>query len=203
MDDADRRARPLDALREPRRALALDDFGTGYSSLALPRALPVDSLKIDRSFVDGSAASRDGRGDRRARSSTWRTALGLDVVAEGVETDEQSRAAARLGCDRAQGYLFAPPMSAADLEELLAAGPVALLDPAADRRLRRWRRAGAVTALCAPAPSGADPARRAQRLAPGPTAASSHTSPRRRSTARRTTRCAASSRRPPASRRRG
>ena len=88
--------------------IALDDFGTGYSSLALLKDLPLDAIKIDRSFVRGL--------DERANQHLVRVVvaigaeLGLDVVAEGVETEEERRLLAELGCPRLQGYLFARPM---------------------------------------------------------------------------------------------
>ena len=86
--------------------IAIDDFGTGYSSLAYLKRFPVDVLKIDRSFVDGLGTGRRGRGDRRRRSSRMAHALGLHVVAEGVETPLQASELAALGCTIAQGYLW-------------------------------------------------------------------------------------------------
>jgi diguanylate cyclase (GGDEF)-like protein/PAS domain S-box-containing protein len=88
--------------------LAIDDFGTGYSSLAYLRRFPVDCLKIDQSFVSGL----DGDGDSRPIAAAiveMAHALGLRVVAEGVETPTQLEALVELGCDAAQGFLFAPP----------------------------------------------------------------------------------------------
>ena len=99
--------------------LAIDDFGTGYSSLAYLRRFPVDSLKIDRSFVSGL----DGDGDSRPIAAAiveMAHALGLRVVAEGVETSTQLEALIDLGCDAAQGFLFAPALPARQLEALLA-----------------------------------------------------------------------------------
>ena len=92
--------------------LAIDDFGTGYSSLRQLRALlPVDTLKIDKSFVDGIAD--DAR--RRRRSSTascaWPQSLGLQAVAEGVETAEQVDELRAWAARRGQGYHFARPAS--------------------------------------------------------------------------------------------
>jgi diguanylate cyclase (GGDEF)-like protein/PAS domain S-box-containing protein len=98
--------------------LALDDFGTGYSSLSLLQDLPVDTLKIDQSFVQSI-------GSESARSAFVRAiidlgeALGLAVVAEGVETAEHVAELRRLGCQVGQGFHFARPLAPADLERLL------------------------------------------------------------------------------------
>ena len=94
--------------------LSIDDFGTGYSSLAYLRKLPARELKIDRSFVLDLEASGDARAvvDAVIRLAH---ALSLKVVAEGVETEGQSKILRELGCDQLQGYLFARPMSAAAL----------------------------------------------------------------------------------------
>ncbi|WP_208029552.1 sensor domain-containing phosphodiesterase [Rhabdothermincola sediminis] len=91
--------------------LAIDDFGTGYSSLATLKQLPVDILKIDRSFVDGLGVDPDDTAIVDAIVSLGR-ALGLGIVAEGVETSTQLRELRGLGCDRAQGFLFAPAVPA-------------------------------------------------------------------------------------------
>jgi diguanylate cyclase (GGDEF)-like protein len=100
--------------------VAIDDFGTGYSSLAYLHHLPADVVKIDRSFVSGLAA----RGRERELVSailSMASTLGLSVVAEGVETEGQRAVLAELGCEQAQGYLFARPLPAADVGKLLAA----------------------------------------------------------------------------------
>ena len=109
MDD-DVQARQLAGLRAAGVALALDDFGTGYSSLAALRWLPVDILKIDRSFV---VRIENGAQDRSVVQATitMAHALGLSTVAEGVETEEQDRVLADLSCDFVQGYLHARPMA--------------------------------------------------------------------------------------------
>ncbi|MCW3003260.1 MAG: hypothetical protein JWQ20_2558 [Conexibacter sp.] len=101
--------------------LMLDDFGTGYSSLNYIKRFPIDGLKVDRSFVAGIA---DGPEDRHILAAIVQMAegLGLEVVAEGVETVEQARWVRALGCDVAQGYLFAPPAPAGVLEPLLRQG---------------------------------------------------------------------------------
>ena len=91
--------------------LSIDDFGTGYASLAYLKALPVDELKIDRSFVQDM--DRDGH-DAKIVSSTIELAhsLGLTVVAEGVEDVAAWHHLANLGCDEVQGHLVARPMPA-------------------------------------------------------------------------------------------
>ena len=105
----------LRALRARGVRVAVDDFGTGYSSLAYLRTLPVDSLKIDRSFIRGIADHPDEAALTAAIVSMGH-ALSLRVVAEGVETEGQRALLERWGCDELQGYLFAHPMPADALE---------------------------------------------------------------------------------------
>jgi two-component system CheB/CheR fusion protein len=105
-------------------ALSIDDFGTGFSSLAYLRKFPVHELKVDRSFVDGIADEPDDRAIART-VITMAHALGLRVVAEGVETVEQSDVLKAEGCDIAQGYLFHRPLAPDDFARLLdSAEPV-------------------------------------------------------------------------------
>jgi EAL domain-containing protein (putative c-di-GMP-specific phosphodiesterase class I) len=97
--------------------IALDDFGTGYSSLSYLHRFPLDSLKIDRSFV-----SRIMEDDEIVRTIlTLGHNLGLKVVAEGVETIEQVAKLQNLGCEYAQGYYFSVPVNAQEATDLLAA----------------------------------------------------------------------------------
>ncbi len=101
----------------------LDDFGTGYSSLSHLWQLPVDVLKIDRSFIARLAAGNPHREIVRAIVTLAQT-LHIGIVAEGIETPEQHAEAMALGCEWLQGYYIARPMPACDAEMLLAAGPV-------------------------------------------------------------------------------
>lgn len=114
--DLNRAARVLQGLREQGLHIAIDDFGTGYSSLAYLKALPVDTLKLDRAFtqdIAGSAKARIIVGSviRMARD------LGLMIIAEGVETEEQRALLAEQGVTLCQGFLFAPPLSSAALAD--------------------------------------------------------------------------------------
>ena len=113
MHDVPRVQRVLQELKELGVTLSLDDFGTGYSSLRYLQAFPIDTLKIDRSFLP-----RDHEADQTILSaivSLGRT-LGLQVIAEGVETPLQERLLLALGCEWMQGFLYARPMAADQLE---------------------------------------------------------------------------------------
>ena len=96
--------------------IAIDDFGTGYSSLSYLHRLPIDSLKIDRSFV--SCMTQDSTEIVRAIVGLAHN-LGLDVIAEGVETLEQLEQLKALGCEFGQGYLFSPPVEHAEAEAMM------------------------------------------------------------------------------------
>ncbi|HVS42535.1 MAG TPA: amino acid permease, partial [Candidatus Dormibacteraeota bacterium] len=123
------------AVRQPQEALAalqqlralgvkvaIDDFGTGYSVLSILQQFPVDRLKIDRSFVERIEAS-GGDAPIVAAMITMGHGMGLDVVAEGVETVEQLNFLADHACDLVQGYLLSPPLSATALEALIWSQP--------------------------------------------------------------------------------
>ena len=114
MSAADGALDVLRALKALGVYVAIDDFGTGYSSLASLRRLPVEVLKVDRSFVDGLGTEPE---DSAIVASVMSLAhaMGLHVIAEGVETPLQASELAALGCTVAQGYLFGPPMPAAGL----------------------------------------------------------------------------------------
>ncbi|PZR45503.1 MAG: GGDEF-domain containing protein, partial [Stutzerimonas stutzeri] len=112
VNDPDRAARVMAALKELDARLAMDDFGTGYSNLALLQSLPVDVLKIDRSFVTTMLADRDKVAIVRAVLSLAH-ALGMETTAEGIETIELSQTLAALGCTYGQGFLYAAPLHSA------------------------------------------------------------------------------------------
>lgn len=124
--DRDRALNTLMELKEIGVRVAIDDFGTGYSSLAQLKSLPVDILKIDQGFIRELGEST---GDLAIVRSIvgLATSFGLQLEAEGVETAAAAEALLKLGVRRAQGYLFARPLSAEDLEPLLVAGAVPAL----------------------------------------------------------------------------
>ena len=102
----------LDALGELGVRLGIDDFGTGYSSLSHLKELPVDALKIDRAFV--AELGNGATGDLAIVQSIigLADAFGLNIIAEGVETQSARQTLIELGCTRAQGFLFSKPVSA-------------------------------------------------------------------------------------------
>lgn len=110
----------LRALKDIGVALAIDDFGTGYSSLSYLQRFPLDILKVDKSFVDELEA--DQGTEIVAAVINLAHALGLEVVAEGVETTPQLDCLRQLGCDYAQGYLFSRPVPASELSDRFALG---------------------------------------------------------------------------------
>jgi diguanylate cyclase (GGDEF)-like protein/PAS domain S-box-containing protein len=108
----------LEGLSRMGISLAMDDFGTGYSSLSYLRSYPFDVIKIDRSFVS-DGASRPAEREMINAIVAMSQGLGLKVVAEGVETDEQRDFLQTVGCDYAQGYWFSKPLTAGDFIKLL------------------------------------------------------------------------------------
>jgi diguanylate cyclase (GGDEF)-like protein/PAS domain S-box-containing protein len=120
MEDIEESIRKLGTLREAGASIALDDFGTGHSSLAYLSRLPIDTVKIDRSFIRKMTESADATSIVSTIISLAQ-ALRLKVVAEGVETEEQARLLRLLRCDQMQGYLFSPPVGKDKLEILLRA----------------------------------------------------------------------------------
>ena len=116
IDDAERGARVIEQLKAMRVRVAIDDFGTGYSSLSYLRRFPVDSLKIDRSFVAEMEHSATSTALVRAVIDLAHV-LNLDTVADGIEEDSQNTVLGDLHCNYGQGYLFSRPLPAAKLEE--------------------------------------------------------------------------------------
>ena len=121
MEDPDLMLETLHQLKQLGVTIAIDDFGTGYSSLSQLRLMPADRLKIDRAFVHALDSGHLG-GQIAAMVVDLAGSLGMTVIAEGVELEGQADTLRKLGCTEAQGYLFARPMSAPDLEAWLAAG---------------------------------------------------------------------------------
>jgi diguanylate cyclase len=103
--------------------IALDDFGTGYSSLSYMKRFPIDSLKIDQSFVRDMTTDSDDASIVSAVINMGRS-LNMRVVAEGIQTRDQFEFLKDRHCPEGQGYFFAPPVPAAQLTELLAAGTI-------------------------------------------------------------------------------
>lgn len=118
MDDVVSSHDTLAKLKDLGVHLAIDDFGTGYSSLSYLRRFPVDQLKVDRSFVDGLGTDPSDSAIVTAIITLAHT-MGLEAVAEGVETQGQLNELRRLACDSAQGFLIARPNTAAEIEALL------------------------------------------------------------------------------------
>jgi EAL domain-containing protein (putative c-di-GMP-specific phosphodiesterase class I) len=119
--------RELEELHERGVKIAIDDFGTGFSSLGQLRSFPVDMIKVDRSFVQGiDEEAKDAA--ITANLVTLAHALGVLAIAEGIESDSQLASLRGLGCDLAQGYLFARPLPADDVRSVLAGGFGELID---------------------------------------------------------------------------
>jgi diguanylate cyclase (GGDEF)-like protein/PAS domain S-box-containing protein len=136
MADGDTGFRALRDLSAAGIQVAIDDFGTGYSSLEQLRRMPVDIVKVDRSFVSGMAADSTDREIVAAVVGMGR-ALKLCVVAEGIETPEQADALRELGCDIGQGFLFAKPLPAEEMDELARVGLPPMASPAASGKFSR------------------------------------------------------------------
>ena len=113
--DPDRALLRLQTLKTQGVALSIDDFGTGYSSLSYLTRMPVDELKIDRSFVLAIAGSPEATAVVQAAIEMGHS-LGLSVVAEGIEDKGTAADLASLGCDIGQGYVYAKPMPRAEFE---------------------------------------------------------------------------------------
>jgi len=118
LQDMDQAVMTLQQLQKMGAKLVVDDFGTGYSSLSYLQRLPVSALKIDQSFVAGLPQDKDSSALTRTMIAMGH-ALGLGVVAEGVERQEQADLLRTQGCDRIQGYLYHPPLNREDCRQLL------------------------------------------------------------------------------------
>ncbi|KZF09569.1 hypothetical protein A2J03_02240 [Rhodococcus sp. EPR-157] len=119
VQDTGQAAKVLSMLRELGVRIAIDDFGTGFSSLAHLKMLPVDALKIDREFVQHLDSNPGDQAIVRAIASLA-DAFGLDLIAEGLETEAAQTSLLAVGCTRAQGYLFSKPVPADSMQTMLA-----------------------------------------------------------------------------------
>ena len=162
MQNAEATLAVLRGLKELGVKIAIDDFGTGYSSLSYLTTFPIDTLKVDRSFVHDHRPCPRQRGGRRGGDRAGRSAWRSASSPKGSERQEQWRWLQGLGCDKFQGYLFSPPLPAAECRDLvLHDGPrragrsgasgwgagVSLLSPDCDSR----RASGAAWPLITPA----------------------------------------------------
>ncbi|MDB5538918.1 MAG: hypothetical protein JWQ89_645 [Devosia sp.] len=120
LDDESTASNSIRRFRDAGIRIALDDFGTGYSSLNYLKRYPVDRIKIDRSFIAQLSTANASNAIVQAMV-TLAHAMGIEVTAEGVETEEQFRVLVAMGCDTFQGYLFSRPLSAGDIEKRFAA----------------------------------------------------------------------------------
>jgi EAL domain-containing protein (putative c-di-GMP-specific phosphodiesterase class I) len=118
MSDTAATAATLKALKELGVSVAIDDFGTGYSSLSYLQQFPIDLLKIDRAFVSGEGWGITDSALARAVVSLG-SALGVQTVAEGIEQPDQAQQLRQLGCERGQGFYFAPPQDVETTSALL------------------------------------------------------------------------------------
>ena len=128
MRNAPRAVRVLDAIQSRGIRLAIDDFGTGYSSMSLMKQFPIDTIKIDRSFVCDLPENSEDRAIVQAIISMGK-ALAMTVVAEGVETAEQQAFLRDHACDEMQGFLFSKPLPASQLADLLRLPPLLVSPP--------------------------------------------------------------------------
>ncbi len=131
VDNDDAAVSGINAVRRLGVRVAIDDFGMGHSALSRLQTFPVDTLKIDRSFVAPLTEGAE-RGSIAEAMIVMGQSLGLHVIAEGVETHEHLRALRNLGCGSAQGYLLSKPVPATEIERLADAGSV-LAEPDMDR----------------------------------------------------------------------
>jgi diguanylate cyclase (GGDEF)-like protein len=127
MQDPEAAVAILQKLRHLGVRIAMDDFGTGYSSLAYIRNFPFDKVKIDKSFIDDLGQRRGSDAIVQA-VAVIASSLGIETVAEGVETEDQYRRVVAAGCDRVQGFLFCRPMPLAELPGAMAAIDAGMVD---------------------------------------------------------------------------
>jgi len=121
MEDVKNSIATLQAIRDMHINIAIDDFGTGFSSLSYLAKLPIDTLKIDRSFVSTMETTPASLQIVRAIARLAQS-LEMTIVAEGIEAPTQSKALSELGCQNGQGYLFSKPVPATELATLLWTG---------------------------------------------------------------------------------
>lgn len=119
IDDFTEVTEKLAVLRDIGIKISLDDFGTGYSSLSYLKGLPIDTLKIDKSFIDTVVTDENTRIITESIIYMVKK-LGYETIAEGVETEEQYRYLNEIDCDNIQGYLLGKPMPSEKIESLLA-----------------------------------------------------------------------------------
>jgi EAL domain-containing protein (putative c-di-GMP-specific phosphodiesterase class I) len=122
MENPEYAAQMLARIAELGAGLMLDDFGTGYSALAYLQRFPFDTIKIDQSFVRQMASGRTGILRSIVKMAQE---LGLEIVAEGAETEADAQALTEIGCDYAQGYAFGEPMTVHQARQLVGAAPEA------------------------------------------------------------------------------
>ncbi|MET0677292.1 MAG: EAL domain-containing protein, partial [Bradyrhizobium sp.] len=128
MRNVSRAIKLLDAIQSRGIRLAIDDFGTGYSSMSLMKQFPIDTIKIDRSFVRDLPVDSEDQAIAQAIISMGK-ALGMTVIAEGVETVEQEAFLRNHACDEMQGFLFSRPLPPRQLAELLRSAPLPASPP--------------------------------------------------------------------------
>ncbi|MBN8988046.1 MAG: GAF domain-containing protein [Rhizobiales bacterium] len=128
MRNVSRAIKVLDAIQSRGIRLAIDDFGTGYSSMSLMKQFPIDTIKIDRSFVRDLPVDSEDQAIAQAIISMGK-ALGMTVIAEGVETVEQQTFLRDHACDEMQGFLFSKPLPPQQMADMLRAAPVLASPP--------------------------------------------------------------------------
>ena len=126
--DAEQAISALHSIRDMGIVVAMDDFGTGYSSLSYLRRFPFDKIKIDKSFVSELGECDESAAIVRAATGLAK-ALGMETVAEGVETEDQLARVGIEGCSEAQGYLFSRPMPAREVLRFLGVEPQDVSSP--------------------------------------------------------------------------